>query len=48
MKHQQALVAVKTFCEHIDHLRGLGDFLSERHAELEQPAQPADSASKDA
>jgi len=42
------LVAVKTFCEHIDHLRGLGDFLSERHAELEQPAQPADSASKDA
>lgn len=29
------LVAVKTFCEHIDGLGGLGDFLSERHAELE-------------
>ena len=27
------LVAVKTFCEHIDGLAGLGDFLSERHAE---------------
>lgn len=27
------LVAVKTFCEHIERLRGLGDFLSERHAE---------------
>lgn len=27
------LVAVRTFCEHIDGLHGLGDFLSERHAE---------------
>ncbi len=27
------LVAVNTFCEHIDGLKGLGDFLSERHSE---------------
>jgi len=27
------LVAIKTFCEHIDGLGHLGDFLSERHAE---------------
>lgn len=31
------LVAVKTFCEHIEGLTGLGDFLSERHAELSEP-----------
>ena len=27
------LLAVKTFCEHIEPLHGVGDFLSERHAE---------------
>lgn len=32
------LVAIKTFCEHIDQLDSFGDFLSERHAELE-PAE---------
>lgn len=37
------LVAVKTFCEHIDGLRGLGDFLSERHAEKQLPEDAADS-----
>lgn len=30
------LVAVNTFCEHIDGLKGLGDFLSERHSEKEE------------
>lgn len=30
------LVAVKTFCEHIDDLEGLGHFLSERHAEARE------------
>ncbi|WP_158583409.1 AI-2E family transporter [Salinisphaera sp. Q1T1-3] len=30
------LVAVRTFCEHIDGLNPLGDFLSERHAESPQ------------
>ncbi|WP_082666359.1 AI-2E family transporter [Aureimonas sp. AU4] len=35
------LVAIRTFCEHIPHLAPLGDFLSERHAELEaDPASP--------
>ena len=29
------LVAIKTFCEHIDGLNSLGDFLSERHSEVE-------------
>jgi predicted PurR-regulated permease PerM len=29
------LVAVNTFCEHIDGLKGLGKFLSERHSESE-------------
>lgn len=29
------LVAVKTLCEHIEALHNLGDFLSERHAELD-------------
>lgn len=37
------LVAIKTFCEHIDGLHGLGDFLSERHAEKEDPAEPEES-----
>lgn len=32
------LVAVNTFCEHIDGLRGFGDFLSERHSEKEDVA----------
>lgn len=30
------LVAVNTFCEHIDGLKGMGDFLSERHSEKEE------------
>jgi predicted PurR-regulated permease PerM len=30
------LVAINTFCEHIDGLKGLGDFLSERHSEKEE------------
>jgi predicted PurR-regulated permease PerM len=29
------LVAINTFCEHIDGLKGLGKFLSERHSERE-------------
>ncbi|MDA3922868.1 MAG: AI-2E family transporter [Salinisphaera sp.] len=32
------LVAIKTFCEHIEELDSLGDFLSERYAELEPPS----------
>ncbi|MBB4658779.1 AI-2E family transporter [Parvularcula dongshanensis] len=31
------LIAVRAFSEHIPKLRGLGDFLSARHAELEPP-----------
>jgi len=31
------LLAVKTFCEHIEPLKGVGDFLSERHAEKAPP-----------
>jgi predicted PurR-regulated permease PerM len=35
------LVAIKTFCEHIEGLNSLGDFLSERGAEKEElPADP--------
>ncbi len=33
------LVAVKTFCEHIDGLNSFGDFLSERYAELEDTSE---------
>jgi predicted PurR-regulated permease PerM len=33
------LVAVKTFCEHIDGLNSFGDFLSERYAELEDVSE---------
>lgn len=33
------LVAIKTFCDHIEQLHHLGDFLSVRHAELEPPAK---------
>ncbi|GAB3683326.1 AI-2E family transporter [Salinisphaera aquimarina] len=32
------LVTFKTFCDHIDALHDLGDFLSERHAETDAPA----------
>ena len=35
------LVTVKTFCDHIEELHDLGDFLSERHAENEAPTQEA-------
>lgn len=35
------LVAVNTFCEHIDCLKGLGDFLSERHSEKEEDGASA-------
>lgn len=30
------LVAVNTFCEHIEDLRPLADFMSERHSESTQ------------
>ncbi|MBS62919.1 AI-2E family transporter [Salinisphaera sp.] len=33
------LVALKTLCEHIEALHNLGDFLSERHAELDNVRQ---------
>jgi len=35
------LVALKTFCDHIDGLEPLGDFLSERHAEIEDDTATA-------
>ncbi|MES1930168.1 hypothetical protein SADO_12973 [Salinisphaera dokdonensis CL-ES53] len=35
------LVTVKTFCDHIEELHELGDFLSERHAENEPPNHEA-------
>ena len=35
------LVTVKTFCDHIEELHDLGDFLSERHAENEAPNNEA-------
>ncbi|MBB3950823.1 AI-2E family transporter [Aureimonas jatrophae] len=34
------LVAIRTFCEHIPHMTALGDFLSERHAELDSEPVP--------
>lgn len=41
------LVAVKTFCEHIEGLRGMGHFLSERHAELPESAETHSSQRTD-
>jgi predicted PurR-regulated permease PerM len=35
------LVAINTFCEHIDGLKGLGKFLSERHSEKESEENSA-------
>lgn len=40
------LVAIKTFCEHVDTLNGLGHFLSERGAESDTPSGPAGNGGK--
>lgn len=40
------LVTVRAFCEHIPSLRPLGDFLSERGAELEPTEEPPAAASR--